>query len=271
MKIQVLASIMNEPKKSLEKIVNNMNIDSDAIIINQCERNDIEEIILRNKYKVTMLSFNERGVGLSRNTALMRADADIVIFADNDVCYEKNYTDIVIKEFEKQKDADMIVFRVPKIEEKKQINNSTEKLKRVKRFNCLKYGAVRFVVKLESIKKTNIYFSLLFGGGAKFGSGEDSLFIMECIRKGLKVYSSDKVLGYLLPNESTWFKGYNEKYFIDTGAFYSCLFSKFTNLFFLQFLLRHKQFKKDGIKTKEALKLMNRGKNIWKGKIKYAE
>ncbi len=267
MKVQVLASIMNEPKNRIKQVIERMHITSDAIIINQCERNDVEEYTLNDTYKIKMLSFQEKGVGLSRNNALMRSDADIVIFADNDVVYVDDYVSMVQEEFEKQKDADMIVFRVPKIEEK--AKETTEKNKRVRLYNCLKYGAVRFAVKRESINKKNIYFSLLFGGGTTYGSGEDSIFITECIRKGLKVYHSNKILGYLMPNESTWFKGYNEKFFIDKGALFQCLFPRFSTLMSLQFIMRHKNFTADGINALYALKLMNKGKKIWKGKMKY--
>lgn len=206
MKVQVLASIMNEPKNSIEQIIKKMNISSDAIIINQCERNDVEECVVKGKYKAKMLSFQEKGVGLSRNTALMRADADIVIFADNDVVYTDDYVEIVQQEFKKQPNADIIVFQIPPVEEKKEKNQLEDKIKRVRLYNCLKYGAVRFAIKRESLVKKNIYFSLLFGGGARFGSGEDSLLIAECIRKGLKAYRSEKILGYLSPNQSTWFR-----------------------------------------------------------------
>ena len=45
MKIQVLASVMNqEPKKIIKK----MNIQTDAIIINQCNENNIEKLKFKN-------------------------------------------------------------------------------------------------------------------------------------------------------------------------------------------------------------------------------
>ena len=40
---------------------------------------------------IKIYSFDERGVGLSRNSALMRADADIIVFADSDVIYNDDY------------------------------------------------------------------------------------------------------------------------------------------------------------------------------------
>ena len=54
-----------------------MNLHSDAIIVNQCGRNEIEQFRYGG-HDIRMLSLCERGVGLSRNTALMRADADIL-------------------------------------------------------------------------------------------------------------------------------------------------------------------------------------------------
>ena len=44
MKVQVLASVMNQ---SMENIAKQMNLDSDAIIINQCDRQQQEEMEYR--------------------------------------------------------------------------------------------------------------------------------------------------------------------------------------------------------------------------------
>src|SRR5690625_6873364 len=51
---------------------------TDAIVVNQSNKNEITEFSYRNK-KVKYISFNERGVGLSRNNALMRASGDICL------------------------------------------------------------------------------------------------------------------------------------------------------------------------------------------------
>ena len=86
-RVQVLASVMHQPDDS---ILEKLNIQSDAIIINQCDRNRIEKKDYHGK-KVLWMDFAERGVGLSRNTAFMRADADICIFADDDEQFEDGY------------------------------------------------------------------------------------------------------------------------------------------------------------------------------------
>ena len=52
-----------------------------------------------------------------------------------------------------------------------------------------------------------------------YSSGEDTLFLKDCICNGLKVYSTNTVLGRCSKRDtSTWFTGCNEKYFYDSGA-----------------------------------------------------
>ena len=222
MKVQVLVATMN--RKNIEELLKNMNISTDAIITNQTDNFSYNKINYNGK-NIEVYNFNERGIGLNRNNALMRATADIVILADDDLTYIDNYNDIIVNEFEKNPKADMIVFNV-KNEDDQRKGYVITKNKRVYKHNCLRYGAVRMAFKLEKIKQKNLYFSLLFGGGAKYGSGEDSIFIYQCLKSGLKVYSSTQEILKLPKSDSTWFKGYNEKYFYDKGALMAAIFNK---------------------------------------------
>ena len=80
MKIQVLVAAVGQTDRSLPQ---KMNIQTDAIVANQCDENSVEQFEW-NGHNVKYLNFVERGVGLNRNNALMRADADICLFADDD-------------------------------------------------------------------------------------------------------------------------------------------------------------------------------------------
>ncbi|WP_033542293.1 glycosyltransferase family A protein [Planococcus sp. CAU13] len=254
MNLQVLVSTMHQKDYNL---VEKMNLSTEAIIVNQCEKYEVKEFIFKENI-IKFLSFAERGVGLSRNNALMRASADICLFADDDVVYVEGYEKIILDAFKKQPDADMIVFNVPSKNFLRQ-SKKIEKNKRVRWFNCLRYGTYRMAIKTESLKKENLYFSLLFGGGAKYGSGEDSLFIFNAIKKGLKVYSNSSTIGEVSQEDSTWFNGYTDKYFHDKGALYASLFKKKSIVFALQFALRHKNKYKKEKSWFEAYKLMVRG------------
>lgn len=257
MSLQVLVSTMYQTDYSL---LEKMNIQSDAIVVNQCDKNEFEKVEY-NGHSIKFLSLNERGVGLSRNTALMRASADICVFADEDVRYVDGYKQIIINAFKENPNADIIMFNVPS----RNIDRPTYLIKKrikVKWYNCLKYGAVKIAVKTEKLKHANIYFSLLFGGGAKYGSGEDSLFAVECIKKGLQIYTDPTVIGYVSQDDSTWFEGYTDKYFVDKGALFACISRKWAKLLCFQFVLRHrKMFNKDK-SIVEAFRLMIKGVNI---------
>ena len=71
MKLQVLVATMHQKDYSL---LDKMNIQTDAIVINQCDEYRFEEFEYKGK-KIKWYSMKERGIGLSRNTALMRQTA----------------------------------------------------------------------------------------------------------------------------------------------------------------------------------------------------
>lgn len=73
MKIQMLVSAVNQDVRTLAE---RMNIRTDAVIINQCGAFGYEEYE-RGNHTIRCYSFRERGVGLSRNNALMRRCGDI--------------------------------------------------------------------------------------------------------------------------------------------------------------------------------------------------
>ena len=84
-----------------------MNVQTSAIVINQCERNEIERFEFRG-HEILWISCEERGVGLSRNTALLRATGDVLLIADDDVRYIDGYEEIVLDE------ADILVSYIAK-------------------------------------------------------------------------------------------------------------------------------------------------------------
>lgn len=254
MKVEVLVSTMFQKNN---EILNNMNINTDAIIVNQCNENKIEEFSFKNR-RIRLISLNERGVGLSRNTALMRANEEICLFADDDVVYVDEYESLILDAFNKNPKAGVIMFNVPSTNTKRPSPKIT-KVKKLSIFNSMKYGTFCMAIRKQKIYEANVTFSLLFGGGAKYSAGEDSLFIAECIRKKIGVYTSPHTIGTVSHEESTWFKGYNEKYFIDKGAFFSSLSKKLRKLLCLQFLIRHKEVISKEIGMTKAYKLMKLG------------
>jgi glycosyltransferase involved in cell wall biosynthesis len=231
--ISVLVASLN---KSKNELISKLNLQTDAIIINQTNRYKFETI--RNKHNtIKYHEMKERGVGLSRNHALMMAQTDICIFADDDMEFVNNYAEIVLREFKANPKADILLFNVPSLNPKRPAH-TIKSNKRVRKYNSLKYGASKFVVRLSAIHAKNVYFSLLFGGGAKYSSGEDSLFLYQALSRGMKIYTSTKTIGHVSQLESTWFNGYNFQYFFDKGALFAALSPTWYILLILQSVIR---------------------------------
>lgn len=231
-KVQVLVAAMHQNDHSLLK---KLNIQSDVIVGNQCDRDQIERFCW-NEYDAVYLNFHERGVGLNRNNALMRATGDICLFADDDMTYVENYPQRIEESFAQYPEADVIVFNLV---EDTVTRNTITKAHRVRWYNCLRYGAVRIAIKRSSIKKQGIAFNLSFGGGTEYSHGEDTLFLVECLKRGLKIVAVPVCLARLTQDrDSTWFQGYTDKYLRDKGALYSVMSRKWCTLLCLQDAIR---------------------------------
>lgn len=105
----------------------------------------------------------------------------------------------------------------------------------------MRYGTFHIAIRTKSIKRANLSFSLLFGGGAKYGSGEDVLFLMEAMKKGLKVYTYPVQVATVSHAASTWFSSYDEKYFKDKGALFAAISKKWAKLLSLLQIYKHKK------------------------------
>lgn len=263
MQINMLISAVNaEPLALLKK----MKPECDAVLINQCDRDGEEEINV-NGCKVRVFYRNERGVGKSRNLALEKAEGDIWLFCDDDIEYAPGYCEGILQKFKAHPEADMIIFNLEVCPERQTYWN--EGFTGIHWYNRGRYGACSVAVRSESLKKTGVRFSELFGGGAKYSNGEDSLFLKECADAGLKMYADDFVIGKEVAGESTWFHGYSEKFFFDRGVLFAFLYGTFARIWAIRFVLTKKSMFQGDIKQKQAYKLMCQG--IRQGKLEKKE
>ena len=216
MKVQVLLATMNQLD---QQILDKMNISSDIIIGNQGAVNEVKTECYKGN-EVMWLSFAEKGVGLNRNNALMRASGDIGLIADDDVVYCDDYVETVSAFFEKTPKADVVIFNMKVKRGDEPFAEIVKKTQRIGKKKAARYGTYCIGVRIASIRQANVYFHLEFGGGAKYSCGEDTIFLQECLKKGLRVYTCADLIGTVNHGESTWFTGYNDKFFVDKGVCY---------------------------------------------------
>lgn len=243
--LQILVSSVN---KDAEKLIQEMNIQTDAIIVNQVQKKDGEFEFSSNiedernyfysGFSIKVFNRKEKGVGLSRNTALEASDHDLIQFADDDIVYDRGYPELVVKEFENHPEADILLFNVKAQEGRETYwNNNYSK---VSWYNYGRYPAYAICAKREKIEAAGIRYSLLFGGGAPHMNGEDSLFLHDCLEKGLKIYRTSVQIGHEKAGESTWFIGYTDKFFYDRGVLYHFLYGKMAKVWGLRFLIKNR-------------------------------
>lgn len=232
--MQVLVAALQQ---NIEELLKHMHIDSSAVIVNQCDKDEVA-VQKYHEHNVKIVSLSSRGVGINRNTAILHATEDILLFSDQDIVYETGYAKAIEEEFAKHPEADMILFNIAVAEERKTYENTA--WKRVYWYNCGRYGAVSFAIRREKLLGSRVMFSQLFGGGAKYSAGEDSLFLKDLMDRGIRAYASSVLIGREENSESTWFKGYDEKFFFDRGVLYHQLYGKLAKLWALRFLMAHK-------------------------------
>lgn len=252
MKLELLISAVNaEPEKLIEK----MKVTSDAVLINQCGKEGKDTI-----GRVRVFSYAERGVGNSRNRAIENAKGDILLFSDDDIVYDEGYEETVLREFGEHPEADALFFNVRVCEERRTYWN--EDYRRVHIWNGGRYPAYSIAVRRDSLNKAKVNYSTYFGGGAKYSCGEDSLFIKDCLKSGMKMYRTTVEIGEEEKREngeSTWFNGYDEKYFFDRGVLYAKLYGMLAGLMGLRYVYAKKSVMCNDIPWKKAYKLLKKG------------
>lgn len=247
---QVLCVTMHQ--RDFSKI-REMNLHSDVVFANQAERTGLEEIVF-DGHTAKMITTNTRGVGINRNLALMYADAEICLFADDDVVYLDGMEQLVVDEFKAHPDADIMVFHLNSDDsERRQVRYP--KTKKCGRIARMPWGSVRIAFRLDAVRKANLWYTTLFGGGCRFPSGEDSMWLHDAKKKGLTFYVSEKTIGRVSYQTSTWYTGRDEKYFYGRGAYEQAVHPKTRYFWMLYFSVRVKS----GLSWAERLKWMKCG------------
>lgn len=249
MELEVLVATMEQTDCSL---ANKMNIDRPTVIANQCSRWGYDE-----QGSVRMISTATRGVGTNRNLALELAQGEILLFADDDIIYYDSDLQGVVDAFRQFPDADVIFFAIDMTKNGKVFDQRRNKVRRVHLWNSLRYGAARIAVRRDAVRKHQLSFSTLFGGGCMYCCGEDTIFIRNCARAGLKMYSHNYVLGTCAKDTSTWFQGYDDKYFHDRGAVVGCAFPVCKHL--VKWYFAWKLVRKTNRPLMQIIRQMNRG------------
>lgn len=235
-----------------------MNIETNAIIANQAE----DYYYCKKEHNgncVKFITTATKGVSINRNIAISYAEADIVLFADDDMVFLDGYKKAVLDEFERHPEADAIKFYSNSTNELRPLAyKQPDKFVKASKRTLMPCGVIGLAVKREVLLKTNSFFHTNIGPGTDILSGEDSVFFSELLEKKVGVYLSPKHISIVKQEDSSWFTGYTDKYFISIGYIYSCIYKK---LAILATLRRSWKMRKSGCEQGffKRISLMKKG------------
>lgn len=206
MRFEVLLSCMHEHDLS---IIHRSNLDNvRTLVVNQCK---IEHDCIVEEGIHRLYNTPTRGLSVSRNIAIQNTKADICLLSDNDEVFQTDVEKIVLSAYEKIPEADLIVFCVKNVNKK-----LGHKAKKLRKYELLRVSSQQISFKLESVKG-KVWFDTRLGAGTNNGAGEENKFLLDCFAAGLSIYFVPLTIATLIPSESTWFRGYDEKFFFDRG------------------------------------------------------
>lgn len=147
-------------------------IDGDASIPKQLDRKDF-----------TIFTSRTKGLSVNRNTALSLATAPLLLISDDDVEYTEEGLSEIIRAFDVYKEMDILTFRYASSSHTKYYPSVPCDLANPEKG----YFITSFEIALRrKAVKGKIWFNENFGIGASFPSGEEDIFIRECLDAGIK-------------------------------------------------------------------------------------
>lgn len=228
-KLQVLVTTMHQTDLSK---YSQMNLQTDAVIANQADRHELLNESI-NGCNVQMVTTSTRGLSRNRNIALAHADqkSEYVMFSDDDLVFADGYEQLVVDEFKAHPDAEAIKFNIHDLSTTRKISmKPIKKFEKANRSNMSSCGVWGLVIRTDVLKKHNLHFHENFGTGTENYSGEDTIFLMDMLKKKIKLYRSPVDIAGIDQSESSWFQGHNEKYFLTGGMVIGTIYPKLAYL-----------------------------------------
>lgn len=259
MTFNLLISCMHQKDTS---ILQRSNVQSDVIVVNQCDKDCIEEFDFVNKKGRTchckFICTTERGLSKSRNMALRNAWGNVCLICDDDEILEDDCEVKILKAYHETPNAALIVFALVRKDNGKKypVNKCTLGFKQI-----LKTSSHQITFNRDVIYKHGVIFDEKMGSGTGNGGGEENMFMFAIKKKKLKMHYYPDIIATVNPGESQWFQGYNERYFENLGWTDRRLFGPVLGLVYLFYwpIFRRRVYVNDGISVYQALKTSLKG------------
>lgn len=215
MTLTLLIACMHEKDTS---IIQRSNAQTDVVVVNQCDRDSVEEFNFVNKFGRTChakyINTTERGLSRSRNMAIRNAWGDVCLICDDDEWLEDDCEEKILKAYKEEPEAGLIVFALIR----KDLTKSYPVGKKSLGFKqILKTSSQQVTFSRNLLGEYGISFDEKMGSGTGNGGGEENKFMLDWRRAGAKMLYYPDIIATVNPGESQWFKGYTPEFMRNMG------------------------------------------------------
>ncbi len=194
-----------------KEMIKRSHITSDTVIINQCDEENYKEENICNALLRTF-SVTDRGLTKSRNLAISKSQADICIICDDDEIFNEGYEKAVSSAYDALPDADIIIFDM--VDRPLKWGNS---IKRLGYIDLMSVSSWQITFRREKLLASGVLFDENMGAGSGNGAEEEFRFLTQCRKAKLRIYHYPFRLASVAQTQSTWFKGFDEEFFVNRG------------------------------------------------------
>ena len=259
MKFNLLISCMYQKDTS---IIQRSNVQSDVVVVNQCDYDSVEEFDFKNKKghicHVKFISTKERGLSKSRNMAIKNAWGDICLICDDDEVIMDDCEEKVLRAYSDNPNAALIAFALLRNDCDKQYPKEKKTLgfKQILKTNSLQITFNRNLINMFNIK-----FDEKMGSGTGNGGGEENMFMFSVKGYKMKMLYVPDIIATVNPGPSQWFNGYDKRYFENLGWVDRRMFGSVLGFIYLSYwiIFRRSVYRESGIPVWEAFKAALKG------------
>lgn len=251
--LEILIATMNRTSLDfLDNTFRNADISKcQILIINQTTP---EVLLDSNDPNIRVINSFEKGLSKSRNLALENAKADVVLIADDDVVFEREFHKTILTAFKDYNEAALITFKVWK-ENNEEYRDYPTKHRWHTIHSLENIMSIEIALNRKIILGTNLKFNALFGLGSHFETAEEYIFCRDALSKGLRAFFYDAFIVSHSEFNSGQGAG-NDRIIYARAAMQYKLYKQlayFWLLKYLFFLIRHNYIQLSDVKHKWSL------------------
>lgn len=211
---------------------------------------------------VEVINICGKGLSANRNNCIRHASGDIAVILDDDVRLKPEYVSEIMNIFSSDEEVDVACCKIrtmPGEPEYKKYGSEKFRMTRIGQFKSV--SSVEIVYRVDKVRDNGILFDERFGLGTSLVSGEELIFLNDCMQKGLKImYYPVYIVGHACQSSGKTMASYSDERLFLTGAQAYAIYGRLScirNL--LAAVRRYKDYSREGITFSHFLRLKQAG------------